>query len=267
MPAYLNCLQIFPIKSIQGIKVQQAQVEPSGLRHDRRWMLVDEHNRFLTARTQPKLLKLASQFTSAGLLVHSANRQQPLLIPYSVKNTLPTLQVKIWKDACEAQHLRIDFDHWFSTELGRLCKLASMLQPRVVDPNYGSTGDQVSFADGFPVHLITLASLAELSKNFKTPLSPQAFRANLLLAGDLEPYAEDSWRKIRLGNAEFDVVKPCQRCVLTLKDPETGETRADSEPLKSLRKKSKIPLFGQNLIPRNHAVLKVADQLEILETV
>jgi hypothetical protein len=83
---------------------------------------------------------------------------------------------------------------------------------------------------------------------------------------DTEPYAEDSWKKIIIGECEFHVVKPCSRCILTTVDPETGEF-SGKEPLRTLatyRKLNGKVMFGQNLIATKIGKLEVGMSVEII---
>ena len=131
--------------------------------------------------------------------------------------------------------------------------------------------DHVSFADGYPFMLIGEDSLANLNEKLKEPLPMNRFRPNFVVA-DSEAFAEDGWKKIRIGDAIFNVVKPCERCVIPTIDQQTG-IKTGVEPTKTLAsfrtKKSikKKVLFGQNLIVEKEGnVLRIGDKIEILET-
>ncbi len=92
------------------------------------------------------------------------------------------------------------------------------------------------------------------------------FRPNLVVSGTT-PHAEDEWKRIRIGAVEFDIVKPCTRCIFTTVDPQRGERDANGEPLKTLTTYRRSPngvTFGQNLIPRGSGTLRVGDAIEVL---
>ena len=95
------------------------------------------------------------------------------------------------------------------------------------------------------------------------------FRPNLVISG-CEPFAEDSWRRIRIGTVAFDVVKPCSRCVFTTVDPDTGDEHPDGERLRTLmsfrRDSNKGVLFGQNLVARGEGFVQLGDPVRILES-
>ena len=163
-------------------------------------------------------------------------------------------------------------DAWFSAYLGRPVRLVYLDDPtrRPVDPEYGRDGDVVSFADGYPLLLTSTASLAELgrwlSEDGAQPVPMTRFRPNAVVTG-APPWAEDRWRRIRIGAVEFRVVKPCGRCVVTTTDQITGEV--GSQPLKMLgrrRRFGKQLVFGQNMIPDGPGLIRAGDLVEVLET-
>jgi uncharacterized protein len=94
------------------------------------------------------------------------------------------------------------------------------------------------------------------------------FRANLVISG-ARPWAEDTWRVIRIGAVTFRVAKPCARCVVTTRDPDTGAQTDPREPLRTLgsfhRAANGGIIFGQNLIPDSTGQIKVGDEVEVLE--
>lgn len=92
------------------------------------------------------------------------------------------------------------------------------------------------------------------------------FRPNLVVDG-ATAHAEDGWKRIRIGAVEFDVAKPCMRCMFTTVAPTRGERDAEGEPLRTLvgyRRTADGVAFGQNLIPRSLGTLRVGDAVEVL---
>ncbi len=125
----------------------------------------------------------------------------------------------------------------------------------------------MSFADGYPLLVANAASLRDLALWAEMPLlSMDRFRPNLVVE-DAEPWAEDSWREIRVGQALFAAVKPCARCVVTTIDQATGVRDAQDEPLRTLlrfrRDARGQPIFGQNLIPRDGDMVRVGDPVTV----
>jgi MOSC domain-containing protein len=163
-------------------------------------------------------------------------------------------------------------DEWFSAYLGRPVRLVYLDDPtrRAVDPEFGRDGDVVSFADGYPLLLTSTASLDELGRwlteDGEQPVPMTRFRPNAVVTG-APPWAEDHWRRIRMGTVEFRIVKPCGQCVVTTTDQVTGEV--GSQPLKMLGRRRRFGqqlVFGQNMIPDAPGVIQADDPVEILKT-
>jgi uncharacterized protein len=163
-------------------------------------------------------------------------------------------------------------DAWFSAYLGRTVRLVHLDDPtrRPVDPEYGRDGDTVSFADGYPLLLTSTGSLDELNRwltdDGEQPVPMTRFRPSAVVTGTA-PWAEDHWRRIRIGPVAFRVAKPCGRCVVTTIDQLTGAR--GPQPLKMLGRHRNLDqqlVFGQNLIPDSAGVIRIGDPVEILET-
>mgnify|MGYP001828911861 CR=1 FL=1 len=136
---------------------------------------------------------------------------------------------------------------------------------RRVDPAFSRATDQVGFADGFPFLLISQASLDDLNRRLAQPVAMLRFRPNLVVAG-CEAFAEDGWRRIRVGELEFRVAKPCSRCIIPTIDPSTGQRGV--EPLRTLnsyRRRGNKVYFGQNLVHESAGRLAVGMPVEVLE--
>jgi hypothetical protein len=91
------------------------------------------------------------------------------------------------------------------------------------------------------------------------------FRPNLVVSG-CEPFAEDDWRRIRIGSLEFEVAKPCSRCVMPSIVQETGDRDPHiNRTLASFRRREGQIYFGQNLLYRKMGQLAVGDTVEVLD--
>ncbi len=229
---------------------------------------MDERGRFLTAREHPQLLKIQSQVSQSGLILN-APAMPTFELPLPLAGTTQRLQITIWRDCLEVASAPAGASEWCSQYLGLQCRLVYMDDQceRSTDPAYSLNHDIVSFADGFPCLLISEASLEDLNKRTPLPISMRRFRPNLVISG-CTAYAEDEWQRVRIGEVEFAVVKPCGRCVLTTIDPNTAQPHPQREPLHSLseyrRGKDRGIYFGQNLIPRKLGTLRVDDVVEII---
>ncbi len=264
----LTELNIYPIKSLKGIAITEAAVEARGLRRDRRWMLVDADNKFITQREIPKMAALSVDLLTDGLRVTNGSTHIDVPAePYSDDSAT----VAIWGSRVKAAVYQPFVNHWFSDALGVDCRLVQMPEStnRIVSPNYAvrKFEDIVSFADGYPFLLIGQASLDDLNSRLQEPVGMNRFRPNFVVAG-AEPFAEDTWKRVRIGSTVFHVVKPCDRCVITTIDQAKGE-KTGKEPLKTLseyRNRNGKVLFGQNLIADEPgATIKAGDEVEVVE--
>jgi len=182
------------------------------------------------------------------------------------------LKVTVWGSTVLAAAAGPEGDAWFSAYLGRPVRLVYLDDPtrRAADPEFGRDGDVVSFADGYPLLLTSSASLDELGRwlieDGEQPVPMTRFRPSAVVTG-APAWAEDRWRRIRVGAVEFRVVKPCGRCVVTTTDQVTGEV--GSQPLKMLGRRRRFGqqlVFGQNMIPDGPGVIRAGDLVEVLET-
>ena len=262
----LAALYRYPLKSCAPLPCEAAEVEPRGLAHDRRWMVVDADGRFLTGRQLATMTLIRAQPEPEGALVLSAPGHGALHVAPPAAGV--RLRVRVWDSTVDARPAGREADDWLSAVLGRPLRLVHMDEGarRPVDARYAQPGDEVSFADGFPLLLISQAALDHLNTRLARPVAITRFRPNLVVDG-CAPHAEDGWRRIRIGTVEFDVVKPCVRCVFTTVDPERGERDPDGEPLRTLltyRRTPKGVTFGQNLIPRGTGTLRIGDPVTVL---
>ncbi|GGO79627.1 hypothetical protein GCM10011348_14370 [Marinobacterium nitratireducens] len=260
----LSSLHIYPIKSTAGIGLERAFVERAGLAFDRRFVLTDNDGQFLTARRHPRLLQVRATPTSDGLVL-SATGCSDLRLRY---DDFPAAYrtISVWNDQIEGQHCSDSADRWFSEWLGLECSLR-YFGTRSSRQTDRAPLSPVAFADGYPLLLIGEASLADLNSRLPAPVAMAQFRPNLVISGS-DAFAEDSWRRIRIGSLELEPVKPCARCVLTTIDPVTAERHPRQEPLRTLtgyRRDSEGQVnFGQNLVPLGEGVLEVGMEVEIL---
>ncbi len=275
MTAVLDAITVYPVKSLRGVAVQEAEVEPWGLAGDRRWMVADGNGRYLTQRELPGMARIAAAPAGDGGIVLSVPGTSPgeMRVPMPEADS-PTVEVVVWRDRVRAQPAGRDADAWLSDALGRACRLVHMGDPaaaRPVDPAYGQPADRVSFADGFPLLGMNRASLDDLNARLAQPVPMARFRPNLVVSG-AAPWAEDRWRLLRVGGAggvAFRAVKLCARCVIVTTDQETGARPRDREPLRTLssfrRDGRGRVLFGQNLVPDGVGRIAVGDRVEAAE--
>ncbi|QRR04194.1 MOSC domain-containing protein [Dyadobacter sandarakinus] len=261
----LSEIWIYPVKSLGGISLREAHTEERGLQDDRRWMVVDEENVFVTQRVLNKMALIGVEIQDAGLRIfHRHHEGDEVLVPREPV-TGELLHVKVWDDIAEAVTVTREADEWLTRQLGKKVRLVVMPESteRKADPRYAQYGENVSFADGFPYHLISQASLDDLNARLADPVTMRRFRPNLVVTG-ADPYAEDAWTYISIGDVRFQRVKPCARCVLTTIDPQTAEK--GTEPLKTLatyRRMDKKVIFGQDFVLSNPGLIRIGDPVTL----
>ena len=261
----LSEINIYPIKSLAGISLQSAEVEERGLKYDRRWVLVDETNKFFTQRDFPEMALIKVTIGKDGLhLQHKIKNVESLKVPFDFIH-VKKVEVIIWDDTVVGEFYDNRIDEWFSEILGIKCHLVKMPEStrRVVDEKY-TKNKIVSFADAFPFLIIGQSSLDDLNSRMEKPLPMNRFRTNFVFTGG-KPFEEDNWKKFKIGEVIFKAVKPCARCVITTTDQETAE-RAE-EPLFTLSKYRNIEnkvMFGMNLIAESTGCITINDKIELL---
>lgn len=274
MALQLTAINRYPVKSFRGEAVQSAVVEPWGLAGDRRWMVVDEDGDAVTAREHPQLLLVHPELTPVGVSL-SAPGMDDLVVdePHG-----PLIEVTLFHRRPFMASLADDAAHaWVSAIVGQPCRFVFQDDPtrRPVNPEFGTADGRVSLADGYPLLVTTEESLDALNGWIAAgpmaeaaPLPMTRFRPSIVVSGDAA-WAEDGWRRLRVGNAEFLAVKGCDRCVLTTIDPDTG--RKGKEPIATLarhRKWDGQTWFGMNLVPDTPGVeIRLGDPVEVLESV
>jgi uncharacterized protein YcbX len=269
MTATLASIHIYPLKSCAPLTLDESIVQTRGLARDRRWMIVDANDRFLTGRQQPRLTLISA--LPRGEALHLSAPGMPDL-QVEAPRAGSRVASEVW-GAPVNPLLAADAAHdWVSTFLGGPFRLVHMdsdcVRPMKAkyDGKYGEDGDEVSFADGFPLLLISQAALDQLNEKLAAPVPILRFRPNLVVAGTA-PHAEDTWRRIRIGTIAFDVLKPCIRCVFTTVDFERGTFDPAGEPLRTLityRRSKEGVSFGQNLIPRGRGRVACGDRVDVL---
>jgi uncharacterized protein YcbX len=260
---WLSQIFTYPIKSARGIAVPETQVDSSGPLRDRRWMVVDEHGVFLSQRKLPRMVLIEPQFEGSDLVV-TAPGMSPLVIPrWSGEGDW--IPVRIWRDHLKLPHPNQDYSDWFSSFLGTRCRLVYLPDEikRYVEPPFDDPRWRVSLADGYPLLVVTQASLDLLNAKLVSPIGMERFRPNLVIAG-ATPHAEDSWTDLQIGSVQLAIAKPCLRCSTVLVDPTTG--KVGLEPLRTLAEYRRMPrsvMFAQNALVVTPGRLGVGTAVEI----
>ncbi len=255
-------LNIYPIKSTRQVKLEKTTVLPTGLTHDREWLLIDQNRELITARTYPRLLQVESIVENGKLKITTPLES----FTFKPEKDGEPRTFKFFNEQLGGKSYTEEANQWFSNYLGTPCQLihqSDVYRP-MLEKRGGQAGDQVNFGDEGPVLMIGEGSLEDLNKRLDHPVTMGHFRPNIVIRGTA-PYEEDNWKLIRIGDCEFEVAQVCRRCVFTTIDPLTQEKNKKGEPLRTLSGYRKVPdggvAFGVHLIPRKPGELRVGEEV------
>ncbi|MFQ2546711.1 MOSC N-terminal beta barrel domain-containing protein [Aeromonas caviae] len=262
----LASIHLYPIKSTAGMPLSRALVTEEGLAGDRRYMVVKPDGSFITARTHPQLQQVVATPMDGGLQLHYPGLE-PLILQERDFSRTPRA-TGVWSDHFTALHTTPIADSWLSRVAGEPVALLWLGEESTRFRE--KTGTRVSFADGYPLLLISQGSLEDLNLRSDALHQMSQFRTNLVASGT-RPFEEDGWKRIRIGEVEFRVAKPCSRCIMTTVEPGTDRFNALKEPLATLsryrRGEDGEVYFGQNLVALNEGWIEAGSEIEVLERV
>lgn len=275
MPAVISRLLLYPIKGCRGVSLRAAQLVPTGLAvgdiGDREWVVVDDHNEFLSQRELPRMSLIETRLLPSALRV-SAPGMLSLDIPFESEGDV--VRIRVWDDELDAVTQGDLPDQWFSDFLGRRARLMRFdpLARRVSKRRYtGATEAPYKFADAFALLVTSEASLADLNARLQRKGLPlvdlDRFRPNIVLDG-VEAFEEDYAKELGIGDAAIELVKPCVRCTVPSVDPVSGEQGHEpGDTLAAYRNDARAGgvTFGANGIVARGAggELRVGDAVEI----
>lgn len=276
----LTELNLYPIKSCAGIALREAILTPAGLMSeqivDREWMVVDLQGQFLSQREYPAMALITPRIKSDTLELRAPGMLR-LEIPLGLPDpdTATTMQVKVWDDVLMAYDCDEMTATWFSKALGVACRLVRF-HPDVVRTSSGKWTEGVKvptlFADGYPLLLISEASLEDLNQKLlaqdRAALPMNRFRPNIVING-VAAFEEDFAQTLQIGAAILQPVKPCPRCPMPAIDQATGAIGPDPlDILMTYRTNAKVDggiTFGMNAILRDGegTVVRVGQQVAL----
>jgi uncharacterized protein len=258
---HLSEIWIYPIKSLGGIRLRSSKVMEKGLTFDRRWMLIDEGNTFMTQRVHTMMALFKLEMNQSSFKVTFKN--DSIILPF-VHSIIPTeIKTNVWDDEVITLEVSESYSKWFSEKLGIKCKLVSFPEEnsRPIDALYKINNENVSLADGYPLLIIGQSSLDDLNSRLESSVPMNRFRPNLVFTGG-QPYEEDTWKYFTIRKNKFAGVKPCSRCILTTINQQTAEK--GKEPLATLatyRKNENKIYFGQNVLAIDHNEIHEGDEI------
>ena len=262
--AQITRLYVYPIKSCAGVQVPNVLLTETGLEFDRAWMLVDEEGSFVSQRELPRMALIQPQIKQYEMVLRAPGM---LALHIALDAVEEPLQVKVWNDEVRAYNMGAVAAQWFSDFLStpespRKLRLVRFdpEQKRLSSLKWtGGIEATNQFADGFPVLVISEASLDGLNERLAAAGHSSAvmerFRPNIVLSG-LDAHDEDRLDEMLIatpeGHAKLKMVKPCPRCPIPNIDPATAISSPEvSDTLQGYRKVEIVGgaiAFGMNAI-------------------
>ena len=264
----ITALNIYPIKGCRGVPLTSSVVDRIGLAGDRRLMLVDGANRFISQREVASLATVVPTLENGTLVVSAPGRET---FRIDIDRDGPPRDVWIWwEHAITAADQGDVAAQWFSDAIGSPVRLVAFgnRARNPIDPQYAPRIEaETAFTDGYPIMAMLQESLDDLNRRLAEPVPVQRFRPSIVIAG-AKAWSEDDWMAMKLGDLDCDAVKPCARCVVTTTDQVSGARNPRQEPLRTLATFRTIPglgaIFGQNVVPRGTGMLHVGDTVELM---
>lgn len=273
---HISQLFIYPVKSCAGIQVDELTFDESGPVGDRRFVVVNSDGDFITQREISRMARIQPILTVDTLILHLNDSAESSLLKSDVSITLsqrgPLSRVRIWRDETLGHDCGDEVAVWLSEALGVECRLMRLPEHnlRCADDEYAPTKTGVSYADGFPLLVVSQASMDALSARAGTYVDVRRFRPNIVVGGVGRAYSELHWQRLLFeGTSEnkeaLTMVKPCERCIIPMRDPDTLE-RSDGV-MQALKDQCRINgrmIFGQNAV-YNGVILKQGVKVVKLE--
>jgi uncharacterized protein YcbX len=255
-------LWIYPVKSMGGISMSEAKALRAGFEYDRRWMLLDHENKFITQRQVPELALFKTSISDGQLTLTYNNHSYHIRVD---EHTSENINTNVWEDDASTMRVSPLVDEWLGDALKMKVRLVKICneQSRIHHNKNHDIHLPVSLADGYPYLVAGTASLDLLNNKLDAPIQMSRFRPNIVVV-TTEAHEEDIWKECKTGTAEFLNMKPCGRCTMITIDQNTAQI--NNEPLKILnqyRKSLNSVLFGTNMMCTKEGLVTVGDEMMI----
>lgn len=280
--ATIRSLNIYPVKSLAGIRLNYSEFTGNGLAHDRQWLVAKAGGKMLTQRQHPSMCQIQPKLVDDALVLSAAGMGE-IRIAEEVDPS-DTRSFSVWKDTCYGHIAHHEVNQW----LGEALKLPFPVVLAQTAPNHlrqQHTPERFStsfqgFADAAPYLVGNDASLEALNDKLraegKETVTMDRFRANIILDG-VSPFAEHTFSQLEFTDFVAPSPKPylelidhCSRCIMITRDPQTGLASAGNQPfselaqLNSMPGQPKAPTFGVNAVLRGEpGTIAVGDRVTL----
>lgn len=217
---HVASLWIAPVKGMRLLEVEALEVDRTGARGDRAFVVRDRDGAAACTTRTPALTQVVPDVPAdADALALSWPDGRRVAGPVE-RGTAVTTGMYDGRPV-RGRVVEGPFGSALSEHLGRPVDLVAL----DADEQGG---------DDSPLTLMGEASLADLAGHLRAPVDPRRFRMTITVAGTA-PWEEHGWsgRTLRLGEElRVRVVEPTERCVVVTRDPDDG--RRDLPVLKAL---------------------------------
>jgi uncharacterized protein len=204
MPAFLDRITIFPIKSLDGVSVDEIDVLPGGgLANDRRFALLDGDGRFVNGKRTATVHRVRAVYDLPELRVQLRDTMRDAVAQFTLTES------------------KREIADWLSTALGTPCTFA--------ENTSGGFPDDTAAPGPTLISTATLQAVTTWFPELSLDEVRHRFRANLEIGG-VEPFWEDrlvgpagSEIPFQIGSVRWLGVNPCRRCVVPSRSSNSGD--------------------------------------------
>jgi len=272
-------LGVHPVKSTAIRPLQTATVLPWGLAGDRRWMVVDDAGTLVSARELRELFLITADTPETEPDLPSPLRLRARgFDPVDVDEPgSPLIDLRMHSNDLQGRPASEEASEWIRAVTGRRdLRLVWCDDPtrRTFERDWALPTDHAPYTDSCPVTLASLASLRQLNdwitegalergEDPPAPLPIGRFRPNVVVDG-ADPFAEDGWQRLRIGEVRFRQPKRVDRCVMTTIS--AVDLSSTKEPIRTLarhRLADQKTWFAIHLVPEGPGRISVGDPVVV----
>ncbi|KAG0719808.1 Mitochondrial amidoxime-reducing component 1 [Chionoecetes opilio] len=239
---------VYPVKSCKGISVESASADFRGLVHqaarDRSFIITTEKGTMITGRMVPATVLIQTTFENNILTLSYPGIEELQVDANQVEKNREIIKAVVWGEEVCGLDCGRDVSLWLEKILRRKCKLLYQADLPATRVSEHALADQCSllrdddhslYADFSGYMLMTTESIANLQSKVSCKIAAEDFRPNILVEGTQKAFDEDEWQYVKMGDAVFRNIVPCQRCIFTTISAQTGKKNSDMEPLRTLK--------------------------------
>lgn len=247
--------------------MREITIDQKGIEYDRQWMITDNNYQFINQKQNPKIAAIKVRFDQAVLLKAASMTPLSFFMQTGGQSRRQAALRKLTVEVFDEGDL---VAVWLSNFLGQDVRLVRIAENFVRKVKHTTIQAETRLTDDAPLLVVSQTSLVDLNAYYQhvglAPLPMDRFRPNVVITECQEPWVEDSWGCIQLGDLVFDYVAPCVRCQIILVDQATG-IYAETDHLKAMRDYHAInhkPVFGAYFAHRQCGVIKIGDLLRVI---